>query len=69
MKRIEAKFEARQNKDEAWVWEVWDISHPNESNHFSILTVDSKGAAEDFHEELARDIAAFLNLQKRSFYL
>jgi hypothetical protein len=53
------KFEARL-KEGGWTWEIWDVTHPSESNHFVIVTVDSKGAADDFHEPFAKLIAAVL---------
>jgi hypothetical protein len=54
-------FEARPNGLEPWIWEVWDIEHPAECNHFPVLRVDSKGAADDFHEDYARLCAEALN--------
>lgn len=52
-------FEARQTAN--LVWEVWDIEHPAECNHYPILRVDAKGAADDFHEEYARICVEALN--------
>lgn len=56
-------FEARQATGKPWVWEVWDVEHPAACNHFSIMVVDSKGAADDFHETWARAAAAALNAE------
>ena len=55
-------YEARQRKDNPCIWEVWETTHPDE---IQVATIDSHGAADDFHEEWAKDIAAFLNLCKR----
>lgn len=51
---IETKFEIRDAEDNPIAKEIWDVSHPEgSSNHFPFLRIDSKGAAEDFHEEMA----------------
>lgn len=56
-----AKFEARQNPEKIWIWEVWDIEHEAECNHFPFIIVDGKGACDDLHEEYARLIVQTLN--------
>jgi hypothetical protein len=58
---MKGKFEARARTHEPWIWDVWDITHEAECNHFILVTVDSKGAAEDFHEPVAKKIARILN--------
>lgn len=54
-------FEARAVEGKPWVWEVWDVEHPATCNHFPVIKVDSKGAADDFHEDIARVCADALN--------
>jgi hypothetical protein len=54
-------FEARALDGEPWIWEVWDVEHPAVCNHFPVLRVDSKGAAEALHGDYARLCAAALN--------
>lgn len=57
----QATFDARAADNGAW--EVWDVSHDSESNHFPVVRIDSKGASDDFHESYARVCAAALNLE------
>ncbi len=52
-------FEARPADGIAW--EVWDIEHPAECNHFPILRVDGKGAMDDLHQDVAHICADALN--------
>jgi hypothetical protein len=57
-------FEARRQRHPEWsnVWEVWDIEHPaGAGNHYPVLTVDSRGAADDLHEHYAEICADALN--------
>lgn len=56
-----AAFEARAVPETPWLWEVWDIGHEAECNHFPVLRVDTKGAGEDLHERIARICARALN--------
>jgi hypothetical protein len=58
---IQACYEVRQVPERPWVWQVWDVEHPAVCNHFPVLTVDSNGASDDFHEEMARLCAEALN--------
>lgn len=59
--RVKPCFEARQSLAMPWVWEVWDIEHPAPGNHFPVITVDSRGASDDFHEAYARICVDALN--------
>jgi hypothetical protein len=56
-----ALFEARRDPNQPWVWEIWDVEHPAECNHFPAIRVDSKGASDDFHEPYARICAEALS--------
>lgn len=56
-----AKFEARPLLGSPSIWQVWDITHPAKCNHFPVLTVDTNGAGNDLHEEIAMVCASALN--------
>lgn len=58
---LAATFEARPVLGKQWLWEVWDVSHASEGNHFPVLRVDSKGASHDFHRDYAFVCAEALN--------
>lgn len=54
-------YEARPSSTSCWIWEVWDVTSEAPCNHFPIIVVNTKGAAEDFHETMAKRIAETLN--------
>lgn len=56
-------FKALPKRGTPWLYEVWDISSDNKAEHFPIMTIDTKGASENFHQKYAEICAKALNFE------